>query len=176
MMQKVIGVFGSSTGGLVQDNIQKARRLGQAIAENGCVLVTGACPGLPYEASLAAKKGGGIVIGVSPAGSEREHKAKYGYPVDAFDFIAYPGNGTKGRNVISVRSCDIAIFISGGMGSLNEFTVAFDEGKRIGVYTGTGGITDIIEDVAKKAIRKTGATIVYDSEPEKLLEKLLGSV
>ncbi len=115
------------------------------------------------------------MIGVSPAGSEREHKEKYGYPMDGFDFIAYPGNGYKGRNVITVRSCDIAIFVAGGMGTLNEFTIAFDEGKRIGILRGTGGITDMVKDIANKAVRETGAVVIYDSDPEQLLRKLLKS-
>lgn len=174
-MQKVIGVFGSAVGEFSQENVQKARRLGQAIAGNDCVLVTGACTGLPYEAALAAKDSDGIVIGVSPAGSEREHREKYGYPLNGFDFIAYPGSGYKGRNIITVRSCDIAIFISGGIGRLNEFTIAFDEGKRIGILTGSGGISDMIEDIAKKAVRETGASVIYDSDPEQLLRKLLKS-
>jgi uncharacterized protein (TIGR00725 family) len=172
-MKKVIGVFGSAAGEPGQETVQKAKRLGKAVARSGCVLVTGACPGLPHEAAGAAKQGGGTVIGFSPAGSLREHREKYGYPADCFDLIAFTGSGYKGRNVLTVRSCDIAIFISGGIGTLNEFTIAFDEGKRIGILEGSGGITDMIKDIAKKAIRDTGASMTYDSDPEKLLRELL---
>lgn len=173
VLKKAIGVFGSSVGKLSQESVKKARSLGQAAARNGCSIVTGACAGLPYEAALAAKKGGGIVIGVSPAGSQSEHREKYRYPIDCFDFIVYPGSGYKGRNVIAVRSCDIAIFIAGGIGTLNEFTIAFDEGKSIGILKETGGMTDIVEDVIKRAVRETGASVIYDSDPEKLLQRLL---
>ncbi len=172
-MRKVVGVFGSAQGRMDSETVRKARGIGHAIAGNGCVLVSGACTGLPYEAGRAAKEKGGIVIGFSPAGSEREHRERYGYPVDGFDFISYTGCGYKGRNVITVRSCDAAVFISGGIGTLNEFTIAYDEGKSIGILTGTGGITGIVKDVVKKAVRQTAASVVYDSDPEKLVGKLL---
>jgi len=172
-MKKVVGVFGSAQGKISKDSIAKARLLGHAIADNNCVLVTGACPGLPSEAARAAKEKGGSVIGISPANNKKEHVEKYGYPVENFDFIAFIGFGYKGRNVVTVRSCDIAVFIAGGIGTLNEFTIAYDEGKRIGILTGTGGISDMIKDIVKKAVKKTGASVFYGPDPEKLVEKLL---
>ena len=44
--------------------------------------------------------------------------------------------------MVLVRSCDIVLFVAGAMGSLNEFTIAHDEGKIIGCLTGTGGVAD----------------------------------
>jgi class 3 adenylate cyclase len=39
----------------------------------------------------------------------------------------------------AVRSADIVLLFSGGIGTLNEFTIAYDEGKIIGLLQGTGG-------------------------------------
>lgn len=50
-MRRTIGVIGSSGGELAGVILQRAYRLGEAIATAGAVLVTGGCPGLPYEAS-----------------------------------------------------------------------------------------------------------------------------
>jgi hypothetical protein len=58
------------------------------------------------------------------------------------------------------------------MGTLNEFTVAFDDNKPIGVLVETGGTADIIRDIVANAHRGPGK-IVYDSEPKRLIEKLL---
>ncbi len=38
---------------------------GRTVAERGCALLTGACPGLPYGALLGAKQAGGLVVGIS---------------------------------------------------------------------------------------------------------------
>ena len=65
-MKLTIGVMGSSGGDLPDEIKLRAFRLGQAIAEQGAVLITGGCPGLPYEAVRGAKAKGGLVVGISP--------------------------------------------------------------------------------------------------------------
>jgi hypothetical protein len=44
--------------------------------------------------------------------------------------------------VISTIHADAGIIISGGWGSMNEFTNLLYDGKPIGVFTGTGGLAD----------------------------------
>ena len=57
-----IGVMGSA-GEPVESSVSaRCRSLGRAIAERGCCLLTGACPGLPHEAVLGAKEVGGHVV------------------------------------------------------------------------------------------------------------------
>jgi predicted Rossmann-fold nucleotide-binding protein len=58
--------MGSSGGDLSREILQKVYRLGEAIAVRDAVLITGGCPGLPYEAVRGAKAKGGLVIGISP--------------------------------------------------------------------------------------------------------------
>lgn len=120
----------------------RAEDLGRAIAARRAVLLTGATTGIPYIVGRAARAAGAFHIGISPATDEREHVASYGLPLDACDAIIYTGFGLKGRNVVLVRSCEIAIFIGGSIGSLNEFTIAYDEGRIIGCLAGTGGVAD----------------------------------
>ena len=55
---------------------------------------------------------------------------------------------------------------------LNEFTIAFEDNKPIGILEGTGGTADMIREIVKKSHRGPGK-IVYDSDPKRLLEKLL---
>ena len=74
----------------------------------------------------------------------------YKLPLDACAAIVYTGFGLKGRNVVLVRSSDVVLFIAGAMGSLNEFTIAHDEGKIIGCLTGSGGVADEVEYLLEK--------------------------
>ena len=66
-----ISVYGSAAGSseTVKEN---ARKIGQQIAIKGCILITGACPGIPYEAVLAAREKNGETIGFSPWKNEEE--------------------------------------------------------------------------------------------------------
>jgi len=155
-----------------------AERLGRIIAERGCILVTGATTGFPDIASRAARSLGGLSVGISPASSKEEHATQYGLPVDGADVIIYTGFGLKGRNVINVRSSDVVIIFGGGMGTLNEFTIAYDEGKVVGVLEGTGGVTDRIKEIAAISTKPAESRVVFDDDPEKLIDsclKVLGS-
>jgi len=169
------------SGGAEGENAQKAyslaRQVGKRVAKEGHVLVTGATKGVPFEAAKAAKKAGGSVIGFSPAGSEREHKKKYRLPASPkiFDHIIYAEFGYTGRNLLMVRSADATIVIDGRIGTLNEFTSAYEENKIVGVLEGSGGTADLIRQilaVAKKGKRK----VIFDSNPMGLVEKIIEKI
>ena len=92
-----IGVMGSAGGGLDGPIVDVCRRLGRAIAERGCCLLTGACPGLPHETVLGAKEVGGHVVGISPAATLKEHVEPYGSPYREYDVLIFTGLGLMGR-------------------------------------------------------------------------------
>jgi len=163
-----------SAGDAVSPNIgDAARALGQAIGSRDVILLTGATTGVIYQIGKSAHDAGAFHIGVSPGENEREHVEVFGLPTDACDAIVYTGFGLKGRNVVLVRSCDVVLFISGSIGSLNEFTIAYDEGKIIGCLTGTGGVADQAERIANTFRKPTAARIVYDKDPVRLIEACL---
>ncbi len=167
-----VGVMGSAGGTLDEKVRVPVRRLGAAIARRGCVLVTGACPGMPHEAVKGAKEEGGIVVGVSPALNLEEHVTKYHSPTRGYDAIIYTGSGLMGREIENIRSCDVVIFAGGRSGTLGEFAIAYDEAKVIGVLEGTGGITEHLKTIISFVKKRTGAIVCYDSDPERLLSKL----
>ena len=86
-MKLAIGVMGSSGGSLSTGAKDKAHRLGAAIAEQDAILITGGCPGLPYDAVRGARAEGGLVVGISPGLSIDEHRGKYRSPTDGFDVL-----------------------------------------------------------------------------------------
>ena len=169
-----IGVMGSASGPQTQDPLArgKARALGAEVGRRGHILINGACPGLPHDAMLAAQEAGGMTIGISPAYSEYEHIHDYLSPHD-HDIIMYTGLGFMERDIINIRSSDGIVVVSGGVGTLNEFTIAYDEGRPVGVVTNSGGISNdlghIITDLCR---RELPPNIVFDDDPAALLDKL----
>lgn len=170
-----IGVMGSAQGpSIVQKrNSILATQIGESIAKSGHILINGGCPGLPNDAAMGAKKAGGFVIGVSPAFSQREHIDRYFSPIDNYDLMLYTGAGLMERDILNIRFSDAVIILGGGIGTLNEFTIAFDEGRYIGVLVSTDGIAKHIEDIIEKSNRQKGDRIFFEKDPEVLLEKLL---
>lgn len=166
-----IGVMGSAEDR--PDVCEQAEALGRAIASGDAILLSGATTGLVYVTGKAARDAGATHVGISPAPNAEEHVERFALPLDACNAIIYTGFGLKGRNVVLVRSCDVVIFISGSIGSLNEFTIAYDEGKVIGCLTGTGGVADEIERLTKTFPKKTASQILYDDDPVRLVERCL---
>lgn len=154
----------------------KAGALAQAIAARKLQLLTGATTGIVYLVGKIAHDAGAFHLGISPASDAREHSEKHKLPLDACDLIVYTGFGLKGRNVVLVRSCEIVLFVAGAMGSLNEFTIAHDEGKIIGCLTGTGGVADEADQLLGKFAKDTGARVFQNADPEKLLDECLAEL
>jgi len=167
-----VGVMGSAGGSIPEEAYATMRTLGAEIARRGWVLLTGACPGIPQEAVLGAKSEGGLVVGISPALNFREHVAGYKSPSRGYDAIIYTGNGLMGREIENIRSCDVVVFAGGRSGTLGEFAIAFDEGKMLGVLTGTGGITEHLETIVDLLDKDTGAVVCSNSDPVALLDEL----
>lgn len=150
----------------------KTKILGAEFAKRDVVVLTGATTGYPYLAAVGAKEAGGITIGFSPAMSFKEHTKKYRLPTDYLDLIVYTGFGYSGRNLFLVRSADAVVHIAGRIGTLNEFTSAFEDKKVIGVLLGTGGTSALIDSIIEIAHRGPGR-IVYDDDPIMLAEKVI---
>lgn len=172
-MKLTIGVMGSATGNLSRRHKKIAYELGRAIAQNNCITITGACPGLPLESAKGANEAGGLVVGISPALSELEHVNKYHSPVEYHDVLIFTGSGLMGREVINIRSSDIVVIIGGRSGTLGEFSIAYDEGKLIGILYGTGGISSEIKNIVKIIKKRTGAKIIYGKDPRILVKSLI---
>ena len=167
-----IGVSGSAKDNCAPGAFKKAYEVGREVARQGAILVNGATTGIPQKAAEGAKHANGLVIGISPAVSKKEHLRKYKLPIDYCDLIMYTGMDYAGRNFLFIRSTDATIYICGRIGTLNEFTIAFEDNKPIGILTNTGGTTEEIADLLRVAKRGKGK-IVWDDEPKRLVEKVI---
>lgn len=171
-MQYKIAVSGSASNNCAKGAFKKAYEVGRQIALHGCVLITGATIGVPEWATRGAKAVGGVSIGLSPAVSKQAHVKTYHLPTRYMDLIIYTGFDYSGRNMLMTRSADAVITVCGRIGTLNEFTTAFEDRRVVGVLTGTGGIEEDIDHIL--ALAKRGRKrIVFDSDPKKLVEKVV---
>lgn len=168
-----ICVSGAAAGSTVVSAHDKAEKLGEAIADAGHILTTGATVGLPYFAAHGAKSHGGTSIGFSPASSLREHLRKYRLPHDVFDFINFTGMNYVGRDLYLVQSSDAVITIGGRFGSLHEFTSALEAHKPCGILTGSGGTADLIPELMKSLQAPDNDLVIYDDDPKRLVNRMI---
>jgi hypothetical protein len=116
-----------------------------------------------------------MVVGISPALNLHEHITRYQSPHEEFDVLIYTGDGLMGREVTGIRSCDIVVLIGGRSGTLGEFAIAYDEGKLIGVLEGTDGVADHVDEIVHIVSKKTGARLISDADPRRLMARLMRS-
>ena len=162
----------AETGFCSADACSHAETVGREIAKHGLVLVTGATTGIPYWSAKGAKAEGGTVIGLSPAASKAAHVRTYRLPTEYHDLIVYTGFEYSGRNLLLTRSSDAVIVICGRIGTLNEFTIAFEDQKPIGILEGTGGTADMVRELLEKSHRGPGK-VVFSKDPADLVKKLI---
>ena len=171
-----LGISGAAeTGHCGLDALEKAKSLGKEVIRQGGILITGATTGFPLWASMGAKEENGVVIGLSPASTEREHVETYRLPIDYADLIIYTGFGFSGRDLLFTRSCDALIIGCGRIGTIHEFTIAFEDGKPVGVLEGPWTMAEQIKDMLSKSNRPA-ERVIYDNDPKKLVERLIGMV
>ncbi len=152
-----------------------AKELGREIARQGAVLVTGATTGFPFWSAMGVKEENGISIGFSPAASEKEHVGVYRLPLDYMDLIVYTGFGYPGRDLLLTRSADAVICGCGRIGTIHEFTIAFEDNKVIGILDGPWKTAQELEDIMAKAHRPN-KKVVIGSDPKKLVEDVIAMV
>jgi len=181
MRKPVVGVMGASANDALSEAEASrvkalAEKLGAAVANQECILVTGATTGLPDLVARAFRMNGGFALGISPAENRRDHLERFGLPEDGADVIVYTGFGYKGRNVINVRAADIVLIVGGATGTLNEFTIAYDEGKIIGVLEGSGGVTDHVREIIKFCNKPALGTVLFDRDPITLVRRCVDAL
>lgn len=172
-MNYSICVSGAAAGETVEGAHELAQRLGVAIAKSGHIITTGATVGLPMFAARSAKDIGGKSIGFSPASSLREHVNKYRLPIGFFDYVVYTGMNYVGRDVFLVQSSDAVITVGGRFGSLHEFTTALESRMVCGVLLESGGAADIIPELMKRMQAPNEKLVVFDTNPERLVQKII---
>lgn len=118
-----IGVFGSADSSSEKYK-NTAYKVGKLLAEENCILITGATTGLPGIAQAACHKAGGLVWGFSPACDKNQHLertpdddlsnyTKLIYIPKDYEHINNAHICRKYRNVSSTATCDGGIIISG---------------------------------------------------------------
>jgi uncharacterized protein (TIGR00725 family) len=168
-----IGVSGAAeTGTCGVKAFEQAKELGREIIRQDGILVTGATTGFPLWSAMGAKEERGISIGLSPAASEKEHLESYRLPVDYMDLIVYTGFGFPGRDLLFTRSCDAILIGCGRIGTIHEFTIAFEDGKPIGVLEGEWTMDETIREILARGNRPNDK-IIFDEDPKRLIEKII---
>ncbi len=135
-----IGVMGSMADLAYSKEFEKAaEQLGEFVAKRNGILIFGAekdADSLSTAACRGAKRSGGLTVGVTYG----KHKNITQQDADVIIPCGLERGG--GREFVLVLGCDAIIAISGGSGTLNELSVAYQADIPMIALTGFGGWAD----------------------------------
>src|ERR1051326_6644957 len=192
-MKYKLGIYGSNIRES-EKAVAIARQLGKVLAQNNVIVVTGGCSGMPYAVAHAARQEGAEVWGFTPEHDEAEQRRAYPHDdINIYTRLLYvparynehfllerelPAQEDyaarlKYRNVISTLHVDAGIIISGGWGTLNEFTNLIYDGKPIGVLTGTGELADELPTWFPRLRKKSESQVLFSQKADELVELVL---
>lgn len=166
MFDPKIAISGAASGIAAEEGERLGYLIGKDVAIRGGILLTGATNGVPYAAARGAKSVHGQVIGFSPGHSLLEHQRKYRLPADHHDIIFFTGYDYAGRDTLLIDMADAVISVSGRIGSLHEFTSAFERHKVIGLLLHSGGLSDMIPQILEQAHRGRGKVVMHADHTE----------
>ena len=127
-----IGVYGSWRPPIPMRTLQWASGLGQAIAENGHVLLTGGSGGTLLASRKGSRQGQGINVGIIPElASPPKLKRR-----SLIDIVIPTGFGALGRMPILANAVDIAFALGGGAGTLAEIALTYLQQKPVFLIDG----------------------------------------
>ncbi|MDJ0636667.1 MAG: TIGR00725 family protein [Xenococcaceae cyanobacterium MO_188.B29] len=127
MRKTIVGVMGAGNLATPTD-LDNAYKLGQLIAQNGWILLTGGRKAGVMEAtSKGAKIAGGLTVGILP-GNNTDNLA------DDVDIAIVTDLGNA-RNNINVLSSDVVIACGMGTGTASEVALALKNQKKVILLT-----------------------------------------
>ncbi len=107
--------------------------LGELLAKNGFVVLCGGLGGVMEAVSRGAKIKGGTTVGILPGSSFQD--------ANPYIDIKIVTAMSHARNAILVRSGDVVISVSGGVGTLSEIALAINSRKEVIAIESSGGIS-----------------------------------
>jgi len=91
--------------------------------------------------------------------------------------LVYSGFGYAGADLLLSRSSDAIIFGYGGLETVHEFWVAFQENKPIGILKGEWETDEILFGLLRgQEDTFDHSRIIFDKDPKNLVEQLIKKV
>ncbi len=150
MMKHIVGVVGA--GDCDERTARVAEEVGERLAREGLVVLTGGRGGVMAAASRGAKKVGGLTVGVLPGNTREEANCYVDIPI-------LTGIG-EARNAIVACASEVLVAIAGEYGTLSEIALALKMGRPV---------------IGLQSWPLVAAVMTVDN-PEQAVEKVLNSL
>ena len=169
-----IAIIGSAETTKDKNLVSLCGGVGKYLEEKDISILTGGCDGIPglIVKSCNSKN----IIAYSPDIDEDSHNlqndnlnSKY---FSEMKFI----QGFTARSLKMIEDSDAIILIGGRIGTLSEFTIALEEGKKVLVIKDSGCIADHLEYILQVANKEFPDQIIFEKDYKKGIDRLVEMV
>jgi uncharacterized protein (TIGR00725 family) len=171
-----IAIISSANSLITKENKEKASQIVKSLSLiEQLEILTGGSLGLPGFIVEKARALGIKTVCYSPDGDSSSHQKRFdNQDLKHFDEVNHHKGFTL-RSLIMLQEADAVLVLNGRMGTLSEFTVALEEGKRVGVVTNTGGIADELKHIVEVSEKDFSGRVFFSDDYREVLDWLLNS-
>lgn len=149
------------------------KSIGNYLSQKDITLFTGGSSGIPGEIVKACDLNKIKITAYSPDKNKISHNKRFdNLNSKYFSRIKYI-RGFTARSLQMINDSDAIIVIGGRIGTLSEFTIALEEGKKVLVIKNSGGIADHLEYILSVANKEFPNQIIFERDYKKGIDKLL---
>ncbi len=135
-------------------------------------LLTGGSLGVPGQIVQKANKAGIHTIAYSPDENiENHHRRHDNLALHHFNEVKHFCGFTM-RSLAMLQDADGVLALNGRMGTLSEFTIALEEGKRVAVLTNTGGVADHLQNITGVIQKDFSKNLFFSDDPKMVIQWL----
>lgn len=168
-----VAVIGSAENPKNKKHIKLCENIGKYLCDKNLQILTGGSSGIPGLIVKNLNKVFNSAIAYSPDRNEKEHNLRHdNLNSEYFTEIKY-FKGFTNRSLKMIEDSDFVLVVGGRMGTLSEFTIALEEGKKVLVIKGTGGITNHLEYIIKVAKKEFPNQVFFEKDYKKGIDKLV---
>jgi len=168
-----IALIGSASEIKSNRILKLCNSIGKYLSTKNVSLLTGGSYGIPGLVVKACDVNKINIIAYSPDKDEINHNKRFdNLNSKYFSKIKYI-KGFTARSLKMIEDSDAVIVIGGRIGTLSEFTIALEGGKKIMVLKKSGGISDHLEYILSVADKKFPNQVFFETDYKKGIDKLL---
>ncbi|MFA6414447.1 MAG: hypothetical protein WC217_01745 [Candidatus Paceibacterota bacterium] len=169
-----IAIISSASHVISESNVLKATAITSYLHQIGTIeIMTGGSHGLPGLIVQKAKAVGIKTVAYSPDENKDLHASRHdNLSLQYFDEVNHFRGFTQ-RTLAMFQVADGILVLNGRMGTLSEFSIALEEGKRVGVVTNTGGIADHLEEIVRMAKKDFPGQVFFNDDCTKVIDWLI---
>lgn len=136
-------------------------------------LFTGGSLGIPGIAIQKAYQENIQTVAYSPDKNGQAHNERFdNLKTEYFHEIKFIP-GFTARSLRMIHDADAVLLMNGRIGTLSEFTIALEEGKRVGIITNTGGIADHLEYILSVAQKEFPGQVFFSDNCSEVIDWLV---